>query len=184
MRRAADYGLTLVLFLLLAAVVSRLDRAATVRPQGSAVVNDGDTLTLAGQRIRLRGIDAPEFGQTCTRDGASYGCGRQARRELETLIGGRTVVCEGWQRDRYGRLLAVCRAGDTDLNRRLVEDGWAVGYGDYADAELAARRAGRGMWAGTFDRPRAWRERQGGLAEVEHGEISTIFSWLRQVLGW
>jgi endonuclease YncB( thermonuclease family) len=32
---------------------------------GTARVIDGDTLDLAGTRIRLFGIDAPEGGQTC-----------------------------------------------------------------------------------------------------------------------
>lgn len=183
-RRYAEYALTLVLFLALAVVAARLDRTETVRPEGRAVVNDGDTLTLAGRRIRLRGIDAPEYNQTCTRAGAAYACGRQSRRELEALIAGRPVTCEGWERDKYDRLLAVCRVGDIDLNRRLVEEGWAVAYGDYADAELVARLAGKGLWAGEFERPRAWRELQGGLAEAEHGHVGMIFNWLRQVLGW
>ena len=183
-RRYAEYALTLMLFLALAAVAARLDRAETVRPQGRAVVNDGDTLTLAGQRIRLRGIDAPEYAQTCTRAGAAYACGRQSRRELEALIADSSVTCEGWEWDRYDRLLAVCRVGGVDLNRRLVEEGWAVAYGDYADAELAARRGGKGLWAGEFERPRVWREKQGGLSEAEHGLVQAIFNWLRQVLGW
>lgn len=183
-RRYAEYALTLVLFLALAVVAARLDRTESVRPEGRAVVNDGDTLTLAGRRIRLRGIDAPEYNQSCTRAGAAYACGRQSRRELETLIAGRSVTCEGWERDKYDRLLAVCRVGDVDLNRKLVEEGWAVAYGDYADAELAARRARKGLWAGEFERPRVWRELQGGLAEAEHGHVGMIFNWLRQVLGW
>lgn len=183
-RRYAEYALTFVLFLALAVVAARLDRTETMRPAGRAVVNDGDTITLAGERIRLRGIDAPEYDQTCTRAGASYPCGRQSRRELERLVTGRSVACEGWERDKYDRLLAVCRAGDVDLNRRLVEEGWAVAYGDYGDAESAARVAGKGIWAGEFDRPRTWRELKGGIAEVEHGTVQAIFNWLRQVVGW
>ncbi|SMH47300.1 thermonuclease family protein [Mesorhizobium australicum] len=183
-RRYAEYALTFVLFMALALVAARLDRTQTVRPEGRAVVNDGDTITLAGERIRLRGIDAPEYDQTCTRAGASYPCGRQSRRELERLVAGRSVACEGWERDKYDRLLAVCRAGDIDLNRRLVEEGWAIAYGDYADAERAARAAAKGIWAGEFDRPRAWRELKGGVAEAEHSAMQTIFNWIRQVLGW
>ncbi|MGQ3468863.1 thermonuclease family protein, partial [Xanthomonas campestris] len=33
---------------------------------GRATVTDGDTLTVAQQRIRLWGIDAPESAQQCT----------------------------------------------------------------------------------------------------------------------
>ena len=32
---------------------------------GAARVIDGDTIDIAGERIRLHGIDAPESGQTC-----------------------------------------------------------------------------------------------------------------------
>src|SRR5688572_22588959 len=47
---------------------------------GTARVLDGDTLDLAGHRIRLYGIDAPESRQICQRQGRSYGCGREAQR--------------------------------------------------------------------------------------------------------
>ncbi len=36
---------------------------------GPARVIDGDTLEVAGERIRLYGIDAPEKDQTCSIDG-------------------------------------------------------------------------------------------------------------------
>ena len=32
---------------------------------GEAEVTDGDSLRIAGQRVRLHGIDAPELHQTC-----------------------------------------------------------------------------------------------------------------------
>jgi endonuclease YncB( thermonuclease family) len=186
-RRGSGFGQLLATLLILAAlalVAAKLQQADTVRPQGRPHVNDGDTLTLAGERIRLKGIDAPERAQICRKGGESYGCGRRASDELGALIGGRSVVCEGWERDRYDRLLAVCKAGATELNRRMVEEGWAVAYGDYGDAELAARRAGKGLWAGEFDRPRDWRENHGGLAEAEHDMAGALLSWLRRMLSW
>ena len=36
---------------------------------GPAKVIDGDSIDIAGQRIRLHGIDAPDGRQNCRRDG-------------------------------------------------------------------------------------------------------------------
>jgi endonuclease YncB( thermonuclease family) len=177
-----DIGLAIAILGLLALVVARVDRAAMHQVSGAVVVHDGDTMTFSGERIRLRGIDAPEYAQTCRRDGADYPCGLRAREALVGFIAGRAVTCEGGERDRYDRLLAVCRAGELDLNRALVETGWAVAYGDYEDAERLAREQGTGIWAGTFERPRDWRDRHGGLAEPRHDGNGDFLGWLQELL--
>lgn len=183
-RRYLEYGLTLALLLMLLVLVDRINRRDTQRLSGEAVVNDGDTITVKGQRLRLRGIDAPEFSQTCQRNGASYPCGRESYRSLGVLVRSGPLSCDGWERDKYDRLLVVCRAGDVDINRRQVENGWAVAYGDYSDAERAARQAKRGLWAGEFERPRDFRDRHGQQAESPHDWLATIVNWLRQTIGW
>lgn len=181
-RRLWDWALTIAVLGLLVVLAARLDRTGTQSLEGRVVVNDGDSLTLGAERIRLRGIDAPEIRQTCRKAGADYPCGRQARQALVGLIGGGPVTCSGWERDKYGRLLATCSAGGRDLNRGQVEAGWALAYGDYEAEELAARRSGAGLWAGSFERPRDWREMHGGLVEGEHATWGTIVDWLRQTL--
>lgn len=183
-RRYAEYALTLAILLGLTVAVAWFDRMDTVKPAGLATVNDGDSITLGPERIRLRGIDAPEFDQVCTRGGASYDCGRQSRQRLQALVAGKKVSCEGWERDRYDRLLAICVADGIDLNRSQVESGWAVAYGGYGDAEARAKAARNGIWAGEFDRPHDWRASKGGLAEAEHGHFQTLAGWLRRVFGW
>ncbi len=42
---------------------------------GPARVVDGDTIDVAGQRIRLYGIDAPEKNQTCQIEDVPWACG-------------------------------------------------------------------------------------------------------------
>lgn len=180
-RKVADYGLTVAILGLLALVSARLDRVETRQARGNAIVNDGDTITLGAERIRLRGIDAPEYSQTCRNDGASYPCGRRSREALSSLISGHPVTCTGWERDRYGRLLGDCVAGGNDLNRMQVQAGWAVAYGDYSAEEAAARRDGRGIWAGEFDRPRDWRRAHGNVLEVEHDLYGRVVNWLREI---
>lgn len=182
-RRAFDVFLAVVILGLLALLAARLDRVETLRPAGSAVVNDGDTITIAGEKIRLRGIDAPEYSQTCMRAGIKYACGREAREALRKLIGGQPVVCAGWQRDRYGRLLGACKAGSTDLNRALVEQGWAVAFGSYETEEWSARQAGKGLWVGDFDRPRQWRDSHGSMAEDDHGRLRAVWGWITEIFG-
>lgn len=175
--RLWDGLLAVALLGLLILLAARLDRGEPQTLSGSAVVNDGDTITLGEERIRLRGIDAPEYNQVCVAGGREYSCGLRSRDALVALVGLRRVNCSGHERDKYGRLLAVCQVGDIDLNSRQVEAGWAVSYGDYHAQEDVARLAARGMWAGSFDRPREWRDTHGGMAETEHVS-SGILDWL------
>ena len=72
---------------------------------GSASVTDGDTLTVAGQRIRLFGIDAPESKQVCVAGGQRWRYGRFAARALREHIAGRPVVCTEPDRDRSARVV-------------------------------------------------------------------------------
>lgn len=183
-RRYAEYAVTFAILMLLLFIVARFDRFETKTLGGQAVVNDGDSLTLGGERIRLRGIDAPEFSQTCMRAGQSYPCGRESRQALQQAIKSGRIACEGWERDKFDRLLAVCKAGAVDLNRRQVETGWAISYGDYFDLERQAKAAGRGLWAGEFERPRDWRDRHGDAGDVEHSSFQAIVNWLRQLFVW
>ncbi|QKC90528.1 thermonuclease family protein [Mesorhizobium sp. NZP2234] len=181
-RKLMDYGLAIIILGLLILLAARLDRVETRQTQGAAVINDGDSITLGAERIRMRGIDAPEYTQTCRRNGADYACGTLARQSLVRLIAGRPVTCSGWQRDRYGRLLGDCKAGDTDLNRAQVEAGWAVAYGDFESEEAIARTAKVGIWAGTFDRPQDWRDsHHGEVVERKHGTLASIGDAVREI---
>ena len=132
---------------------------------GRAKVIDGDSLEVAGARIRLFGIDAPEAHQQC-RDarGMDYPCGRAATRALAALVGGQ-VSCTLVTHDRYERNVATCTSNGRDLGDAMVRAGHAIDYarhsgGRYETAERDARAAKRGIWAGTFEEPEAWRRRE------------------------
>lgn len=159
-RRRALPGLLLVLALAgLAALLVPGDGAPTLA--GPAQVVDADTLVVAGQRVRLHGVDAPEAAQTCLRDGLPWRCGAEATEALRRFLGARPVACTPLDRDRYGRVVARCRAGGQELGAWLVEQGLAVAATDhswrYLPEELRARAAGRGLWAGEFQRPAEFR---------------------------
>lgn len=180
-RRLWDGVLTVAILGLLVVLAARLNFTEPHALAGHPAINDGDSLTMGSERIRLLGIDAPELSQMCSRDGADFPCGRRSREALVALVGGRQVECSGRDRDRYGRLLATCSAGGTELNSGQVAAGWAVAYGGYAAEEEAARSAGLGIWAGRFDKPRDWREMHGGLAETEHA-LPDFLGWLKRLL--
>ena len=82
---------------------------------------------------------------------------------LQDLVSRRTVTCDERDVDRYGRLVGRCLVGEVDINEWLVAQRLALAYrrysNDYVAAEDAARPAGRGMWAGTFEPPWDWRRR-------------------------
>lgn len=97
----------------------------------AAVAVDGDTLRCsnirdAGGRVRIARIDAAERGEP----GA-----RRATEALARLIEGQRVHCRAidadpriagvQQRDRYGRIVARCRAGKRDLGAAMIAGGHA-----------------------------------------------------------
>ena len=55
---------------------------------GPAKVIDGDTIVVAGQLVRLHGIDAPELDQTFWWRGRQLVCGTMALAALEALTAG------------------------------------------------------------------------------------------------
>jgi endonuclease YncB( thermonuclease family) len=131
---------------------------------GRAKVLDGDSLEIAGERIRLFGIDAPEGRQEC-RDASNrpYPCGRESARALASEVAGRTVECTPVAHDRYEREVAVCTTAGRDLSESMVRSGHALelaqhSRGRYSAAEREARNEKRGLWAGSFERPSAWRQ--------------------------
>jgi endonuclease YncB( thermonuclease family) len=124
---------------------------------GRAEPIDGDSLWVGASEVRLKGIDAPEWKQACSRGGVAWKCGVEARDELARAIGGEDVVCTISERDVYGRMLGRCRAGDRDLNAGMVASGMAVAYGAYINQQASARARKAGLWSGQFEAPRDWR---------------------------
>jgi len=156
-------------YVLIATVVSVIVAAVPMcplhDPQGRPLwrvdfVHDGDTVTCIDeanhpQKIRLVGIDSPELNQPF---------GREASNALQQkLVGGRVRV-DGNARDQHGRLLGTLWVDERNINRELVNDGWAWVFGGFnpdpelLDAETAARKAHRGLWSDPHAQtPSDWR---------------------------
>ncbi|MBX3560617.1 MAG: thermonuclease family protein [Sphingomonas sp.] len=129
-------------------------------------VIDGDSLRIAGRVVRLQAYDAPEYRQECAdARGRPWACGQAARERLIVLADAGGLACADLGRDRYGRTIARCRTRDGDIGAAMVREGMGRrlrGARDdrYANEEVAARRAGRGMWRGTHEHPADWRDAQ------------------------
>ncbi len=156
--------MAVIRYLITLALVMFLPVPAFADITGHPRVIDGDTIEIAGQRIRLHGIDAPERHQLCRRDGERWQCGKEATSALKELIGNRPESCEELDRDRYRRIVAKCAVDGVDIGEWMVSRGWAVAYYlysyDYNRAEQRAKSARRGVWSGEFEKPWQWRKRR------------------------
>jgi endonuclease YncB( thermonuclease family) len=153
--------------------------AAAETVTGRPAIIDGDTIEISGKHIRLHGIDAPELGQACLRDGNSWACGQEAMFALAALVEHHWVDCEGRTRDPCGRLVAICTMGGpkgVNLGQQMVADGWAIADQerdpDYVEAEISASAAKRNLWQSTFQPPWEWRRAHRAetpAAQCNHG---------------
>lgn len=67
------------------AIVALFETAAAAAPAGLGRAMDGDSLMVGETEVRLHGIDAPEYTQTCQRDGHAWDCGGEAAYQLSKL---------------------------------------------------------------------------------------------------
>jgi endonuclease YncB( thermonuclease family) len=130
--------------------------------RGAAEVIGPAMLSLNGKRIVLFGIDAPVKGQPCYAGSRAWDCSTASAKTLLNIVGTQDVTCEQRRVDRFGRVFAVCKAGEVDINRALVEAGMAVALpketADYVADEVAAKAKGIGIWRGPFTAPADYRE--------------------------
>lgn len=136
--------------------------AALAGPDGRLRVIDGDTFEIAGQTVRLHGVDALENGQTCTTDqGTLWECGTWTTQEVRARFQGRYATCEQVDIDRYNRVVARCMVDGSDMGRTIVRAGLATAYRRYSMAydldEKAAAVASIGIWGAQFIAPATFR---------------------------
>ena len=134
-----------------------------VELSGVPIITDGDTIKIINKRIRLHGIDTPEKKQICIKNTKEYSCGKEATDALAKKINGSRVVCKVQDRlDRYKRYIGVCFAGEVNLNKWMVRNGYAIAYRryskDYIEDEDYAKKNKLGLWAGNFIYPEKWRK--------------------------
>jgi endonuclease YncB( thermonuclease family) len=148
-----------------------IDPPKLIKASGHAiVVADGDSFAIGVQKLRLNGIDAPEYHQSCKdADGTEWQCGRASRAALEVLLREPGLSCSVTVHDQYARSIATCATSRVpDISAAQVAAGMAVSneyysVHNYGDEEDSARDAKLGIWRGTFMLPSDWRAAQPAL---------------------
>lgn len=151
--------------------------SAVPATSSSAVrVIDGDTIEIDGTVHRIWGIDAPEAGQDCRREGGGqWPCGKAAIKAMDKLVVGHAVACDDRGEDGYGRVLSACTSDGTDIGRALVEGGFAWSFRKYAPDYDAVEDLAHDRRVGIWQAPTetAWEYRQhrwdGALQEAPEG---------------
>ncbi len=127
-------------------------------------VADGDTVTVVTSegtklKVRLYGIDAPETAKMNRRTGVvsklGQTYGEEAYRALEDKVLGKRVRVRIMDIDRYRRMVSVLYLDRRDINKEMVQEGFAWAYkeylhgpyaSEYIDAEREARSKHLGLW--------------------------------------
>ena len=114
---------------------------------GTPRVIDGDTIHIGAAKIRLYGIDAPEYHQTCDDSaGETYRCGKASTSALKQFIGRSAITCFAHIIDKYKRHLAVCFHGTTNINKWMVQQGLALAYRQYAPDYISDEDKAQSPW--------------------------------------
>ena len=80
------------------------------------------------------------------------------------LVTGRRVECMPKDRDRSGRVIAVCKVDGFDIGAEMVRSGMALAFTkesvDYVNQEAEAKAAGRGVHGQECEAPWDYRARR------------------------
>lgn len=152
--RVSPRGRGVFFFSAIAVLVLCCASAAVAWQAKARTIQDGDSLLVtkadgAQERVRMYGIDAPEYKQPF---------GFQAKRQLMASIHRRKLEVESMDTDRYGRTVALVHTAEgSSVNEEMVRTGMAWVYDQYClredicaglrQAEAEARTARRGLWA-------------------------------------
>ncbi|MDS4030392.1 MAG: thermonuclease family protein [Candidatus Contendobacter sp.] len=163
---------------LLLALTLALAVAADTLTGRVVAVADGDTLTVLVEgnrqvKIRLVGIDAPEYDQPF---------GQKSRQSLSELTFGRTATVAVQKTDDYGRVVGTVTVGGVNVEAEQVRRGLAWVYRHYSDdarllaLEAEAKAARRGLWADANPMP-PWEWRHGGKVAMRSEPAPAQSEW-------
>jgi endonuclease YncB( thermonuclease family) len=100
-----------------------------------------------GRKVAIAGTESLPADETCDFEGERWPCGMRARTAFRMWLRGRALDCD-LPPDAGDEVTASCSLGRQDAGAWLVANGWARASpgSRYAEAEAAARAAGKGIF--------------------------------------
>ena len=137
---------------------------------GKAIISDGDTIKINGEKVRFGGIDAPEnnfFGkkQFCYLDDIKVLCGDLSKEKLKKKVGKNFVKCLLEEnKDIHERYVGECFVNNESLSVYMVRNGFAFDYPKYSNGKFKkdqefAEFYSLGLWNMRFEYPWIWRKK-------------------------
>ncbi|EPC9117310.1 thermonuclease family protein [Campylobacter coli] len=148
LRKIASDPKKLLVFLIFALMIAFVQNYIVQNPSFKAQVIraiDGDTIEISTNnktsKIRFFGIDAPELKQNF---------GKQSKAALEKILKDKEVYIFSKNKDNYGRIVAIVKLKDVDINQFLVSQGYAWADTYYTNAYIKeqekAQKNKLGLW--------------------------------------
>ncbi|EGP2598365.1 thermonuclease family protein [Campylobacter coli] len=148
LRKIASDPKKLLAFLIFALMIASVQNYIVQNPSFKAQVIrviDGDTIEISTNnktsKIRFFGIDAPELKQNF---------GKQSKAALEKILKDKEVYIFSKNKDNYGRIVAIVKLKDVDINQFLVSQGYAWADTYYTNAYIKeqekAQKNKLGLW--------------------------------------
>lgn len=161
-RKLAGDPKRLLAFLVIVGLIFLLKTFVSTHLQGKVIdVIDGDTIILldrANQQhtIRLFGIDAPETS-------TQQPFGEESKEFLASMIMDKEVKIIIKDTDKYHRIIGIVKFDGKDINKIMVEKGFAWAYSYYTevyvDAHKQAKEQKLGLWVDAkAQEPYKWRK--------------------------
>lgn len=148
LRKIASDPKKLLAFLIFALMIAFVQNYIVQNPSFKAQVIrviDGDTIEISTNnktsKIRFFGIDAPELKQNF---------GKKSKAALEKILKDKEVYIFSKNKDNYGRIVAIVKLKDVDINQFLVSQGYAWADTYYTNAYIKeqekAQKNKLGLW--------------------------------------
>ncbi|EAI1700844.1 thermonuclease family protein [Campylobacter coli] len=148
LRKIASDPKKLLAFLIFALMITFVQNYIVQNPSFKAQVIrviDGDTIEISTNnktsKIRFFGIDTPELKQNF---------GKKSKAALEKILKDKEVYIFSKNKDNYGRIVAIVKLKDVDINQFLVSQGYAWADTYYTNAYIKeqekAQKNKLGLW--------------------------------------